>query len=479
MSSQPHAAILCSPGLGHLIPTFELAKRLVTHRNFTVTIFAIPSPTSKTESELLKAAATPKFFDIIELPPPDISGCVGPDAAVVTLLAVMMREARPAFRSAILGMEYSLRPTVLIVDLFSTESLSIGDELGIPKYVYIACTAWFVALTVYVPVFDKEVEGEYVDQTEPLRIPGCKPVQPEDVVDPMLDRIDQQYLEYVRIGTNFPKSDGILMNTWEDLEHKTIDALRDEGLLGRVAKVPVYPIGPLTRQVQSAGSTSTGIRDEGLFNWLDKQPCESVIFVSLGSGGTVSLEQMTEMAWGLELSQQRFIWVVRPPARSADAAFFTSGNQDDDPSTYLPKGFLTRTHDVGLVVPLWVSQVDILSHPSIGGFWSHCGWNSSLESITNGVPMMVWPLYAEQRMNATMLTEELGVAVRSKVLPSKKMVGREEIKEMVRKIMVDKDGQAIRGRVKGLKLSAAKAWSVSGSSYNALSQISCGNERKC
>ncbi|KAM1174623.1 hypothetical protein ACFX15_026639 [Malus domestica] len=295
----------------------------------------------------------------------------------------------------------------------------------------------------------------------------------------MLDQIDQQYLEYVRIGTNFSKSDGILMNRWEDLEHKTIDALRDEGLLGRVAKVPVYPIGPLTRQVQSAGSTSTSIRDEGLFNWLDKQPCEFVIFVSLGSGGTVSLEQMTEMAWGLELSQQRFIWVVRPPARSADADFFTSGNQDDDPSTYLPKGFLTRTHDVGLVVPLWVSQVDILSHPSIGGFWSHCGWNSSLESITNGVPMMVWPLYGEQRMNATLLTEELGVAVRSKVLPSKKVVGREEIKEMVRKIMVDKDGQAIRGRVNGLKLSAAKAWSVGGSSYNALSQISSGNERKC
>ncbi|XP_048431777.1 anthocyanidin 3-O-glucosyltransferase 5 [Pyrus x bretschneideri] len=479
MSSKPHAAILCSPGLGHLIPSLELAKRLVTHRNFTVTIFAIPSPTSKTESELLKAAATPKFFDIIELPPPDISGCVGPNVAVATLLAVMMREVRPAFRSAILGMEYSLRPTVLIVDLFSTESLSIGDELGIPKYVYVASTAWLVALTVYVPVFDREVEGEYVDQTEPLRIPGCKPVQPDDVVDPMLDRTDQQYLEYVRIGTNFPKSDGILMNTWEDLEHKTIDALRDEGLLGRVAKVPIYPIGPLTRPVQSAGSTSTGLREEGLFNWLDKQPCESVIFVSLGSGGTVSFEQMTEMAWGLELSKQRFIWVVRPPAKSADAAYFTSGNQDDDPSTYLPKGFLTRTHDVGLVVHLWAPQVDILSHPSIGGFWSHSGWNSSLESITNEVPMIVWPLHAEQRMNATMLTEELGVAVRSKVLPSKKVVDREEIKEMVRKIMVDKDGQAIRGRVKELKLSAAKAWSVGGSSYNAISQISSGNQRKC
>ncbi|TQE09119.1 hypothetical protein C1H46_005272 [Malus baccata] len=404
MSSQPHASILCSLGLGHLIPVLELAKRLVTHRNFTVTIFANPSPASKTESELLKAAATPKFFDIIELPPPDISGCVGPDVAVATLLSIMMCEVQLAFR---------------------TESLSIGDELGIPKYVYITSTAWFIASTVYVPVFDKEVEGEYVDQTEPLRIPSCKPVQPEDVIVPMLDRTDQQYLEYMR------------------------NALRDEGLLGRVARVPVYPIGPLTKQVQTAGSTSTGLKDEGLFNWLDKQPCESVIFVSLGSGETVSLEQMTEMAWGLELSKQRFIWVVRPPAKSIDAAFLISGNRDDDPSTYLSKGFLTRTRDVGL------------------------------ESITNGVLMIVWPLYAKQRMNATMLTEELGVAVISKVLPSKKVVGREEVKEMVRKIMVDKDGQAIRGWVKELKLSAARAWSVGGSSYNALSQISSGNQRKC
>ncbi|KAM1529324.1 hypothetical protein EV2_019036 [Malus domestica] len=477
MSSKPHAAILCSPGLGHLIPVLELAKRLVTHRNFTVTIFAIPSPTSKAESELLKAATTPKFCDIVELPPPDISGCVGPDAAVVTLLAVMMREVRPAFRSAILGIKPPLRPTVLIVDLFSTESLSIGDELGIPKYVFIACNAWFLALTVYVRVLDKEVEGEYVDQTEPLRIPGCKPVRPEDVVDPMLDRTDQQYLEYVRIGSNFPKSDGILINTWEDLQHETLDAFRDERLLGGVAKVPVYPIGPLTRPVQSGGSA--GPKEEGLFNWLDKQPSESVIFVSLGSGGTVSFEQMTEMAWGLELSQQRFIWVVRPPSNSPDAAFFTSGDGDNDASTYLPKGFLTRTRDVGLVVPLWVPQVDMLSHPSIGGFWSHCGWNSTIESITNGVPMIVWPLYAEQRLNATLLTEELGVAVRSKVLPLKKVVGREEIEGMVRKIMVDRDGQAIRDRVKELKLSAAKALSVAGSSYNALSQIPGDNQGKC
>ncbi|VVA09671.1 PREDICTED: anthocyanidin [Prunus dulcis] len=469
MISQPHAAILCSPGMGHLIPVIELAKRLVNHHNVTVTIFAVQSNTSRAESELLKAATSPKFCDIIELPLPDISGLLDPDAAIVTKLSVMMREIRPAFRSAILA-EDSPRPSILIVDLFGTESLPIGDELGVPKYVYVACNAWFLALTVYVPILDKEVEGEYVDQTEPLKIRGCSLLQPEEVCDPMLNRADQQYLEYVRIGGEIPRSDGILLNIWKDLQPKTLDAFKDESLLGRVVKVPVYPIGPLTRSAQSA--SPTGLRDGDLFNWLDKQPSESVIFVSLGSGGTLTYEQMTEMAWGLELSQQRFIWVVRPPtSKRTDAAFFTSGKGDDDPSSYLPEGFLTRTRDIGLVVPIWAPQVDILSHPSIGGFFSHCGWNSTLESIINGVPMIVWPLYAEQRMNATLLSDELGVAVRSKVPPWKGVVEREEIKRMVRKIMVEEDGIAIRGKVNELKLSAVKALSQGDSSYNALSQV--------
>uniref|UniRef100_A0A7N2M081 Uncharacterized protein n=1 Tax=Quercus lobata TaxID=97700 RepID=A0A7N2M081_QUELO len=84
------------------------------------------------------------------------------------------------------------------------------------------------------------------------------------------------------------------------------------------------------------------------------------------------------------------------------------------------------------MVPFWAPQVDVLNHPSIGGFLSHCGWGSTLESITNGVPMIAWPLYAEQKMNATLLTEEIGVAIRSKVLPSKKVVQREEIEKMAR-----------------------------------------------
>ncbi|KAK1588242.1 hypothetical protein Q3G72_021263 [Acer saccharum] len=426
-TTKPHAVLLSSPGLGHLIPVLELGKRLVTNLDFHVTIFVVASHTSAAESDIIKSAMTPNLCEIIELPSPDISGLVSPESKLVTIIRVIMRETRPALRSAISSLKSPSPPTVMIVDLFGTESLVIGEELQIPKYVYIASHAWFVALTVYVPTLDKIVKGEYVDRKDPLNIPGCMPVRPEDVVDPMLDRNDQHYFEYVRLGEEIKLSDGVLVNTWEDLQPTTLAALRDEKLLGRDVKGPIFPIGPIVRPLGLAGSSSNQ-----LFDWLDKQPSESVVFVSFGSGGTLSSEQLTELAWGLELSQQRFIWVVRPPTvKSGDGSFFTAGTGDsDDLLSYLPEGFLTRTRKAGMVVPEW----------------------------------------APQRMNATLLTEELGVGVRSEKLQSNRVVGREEIKSMVRRVMGDEEeGNAIRRKVKEIKRSAERAQVEGGSSYNALS----------
>ncbi|KAL6224674.1 hypothetical protein ACLB2K_003529 [Fragaria x ananassa] len=466
-----HAALLCSPGMGHLIPVLELGKRLVTHQYFTVTIFFVPSKTSAAESELLDASAFPCGLDIIELPSPDVSCLLHPDAAVVTRLAEMMRQVRPAFRAALHDMINfrHRRPTVLIVDLFGTQSLPIAEEFGIPKYVYIASNAWFLSVMIYSPTLDEQVKGEFNDLKDPLQIPGCRQLSPEhDIVNALLDRSNQQYDEHMLMGRGIPKGDGILINIWEELEPKTLAALRDEKLLGRFSNGPVFPIGPLMRP-KSSGSSGD------VLGWLDEQPNESVIYVSFGSGGALSYEQMVELAWGLEMSRQRFVWVIRSPIVTfADEAFFTAGSHGGDvnnPIRYLPKGFLGRTKNIGLVIPLWASQVDILAHPSVGGFLTHCGWNSTLESITNGVPMITWPLYAEQRLNATLLTEELGVAIRSKVPPWKNVVEREEIEEMVRKIMEDKEGFALRDRTKNLKFSGAKALEQGGSSHNALSQF--------
>ncbi|XP_043705318.1 anthocyanidin 3-O-glucosyltransferase 5-like [Telopea speciosissima] len=210
---------------------------------------------------------------------------------------------------------------------------------------------------------------------------------------------------------------------WEDLEPTTLGALREDPNLRRILPLPVYPVGPIVR---SLGPPCDQLRVECVA-WLDEQPVESVIYISLGSGGTLSEEQLTELALGLELSGKRFLWVVRPPVGKV-GAFFTAlgGGPDgnDEVSRYLPDGFLTRTREVGLVVHKWALQVEVLSHPSIGGFLSHCGWNSTLESILNGVPMIAWPLYAEQMMNAAMLEEEVECVSKNEGVANKESDGK-------------------------------------------------------
>ncbi|XP_009608461.2 anthocyanidin 3-O-glucosyltransferase 5-like [Nicotiana tomentosiformis] len=468
--SQLHIAILSSPGMGHLIPVLVLGNRLAAHYNIKITILAITTSSSSAETEFLKKSTLTnekKTIEIIPIPSVDISHLINSSTKVFTQLRLMVREALPKIHSTIASMTHC--PDALIVDIFCTQILPIAEEFKISKYAYHPTTAWTLALAIYCQVFDKEIEGEYVDLKDPLKIPGCKALRPDDVVDPLLDRSDQQYEEYLKLGMEYAAFDGILINTWEDLEPETIKALRINEKLRSILKVPVfpiYPVGPLRRTVE------TNEPDE-VIQWLDKQNNESVLFVSFGSGGTLSTKQITELAWGLELSQQKFVWVVRPPSDGdADSAYLNStGKETRGMSGYLPEGFLTRTKDMGLVVPMWANQVEILGHSSVGGFLTHCGWNSTVESLTNGVPMIAWPLYAEQKMNAAMLTEELGVAIRPAILPTKKLVKREEIQGMVRILMQTKEGKRIKEMAKKLKKSAENALSEGGSSYNSICEL--------
>jgi len=123
------------------------------------------------------------------------------------------------------------------------------------------------------------------------------------------------------------------------------------------------------------------------------------------------------------------------------------------------------------VVPSWAPQTSILNHPSTGAFMSHCGWNSTLESVIHGVPIIAWPLYAEQRMNATLLTEEAGVALKFSKDPGEELVDRNEIEKNVRIVMEGGKGKAIRMRAKELKESAKIALNSGGSSYESLCSI--------
>ena len=162
----PHIALLSSPGLGHLIPMIELGKQLALHYNFKITIVSLTSQTSKAESHILKSAISSiNSCDFLEIPPADLSpdtGLLENQAAIVERLCVVMRETKDAIRSAILNMPHP--PSVLIVDIFGSECLSIAEEFHMLKFIFAASNAWFFASLLYSPVLDKQVHGQFVDQ---------------------------------------------------------------------------------------------------------------------------------------------------------------------------------------------------------------------------------------------------------------------------------------------------------------------------
>ena len=169
----------------------------------------------------------------------------------------------------------------------------------------------------------------------------------------------------------------------------------------------MLPIGPLlppaylsTEAVGSSSNSTTEDRDHCL-RWLDSQPEGSVVFVSFGSVSSLRDKQITALATGLADSGHKFLYVCRPPAQ-------WDGRDPIDkslaPSEYLPDGYEGRIEGQGYLVRGWAPQLEILSHPAVGGFLTHCGWNSVLESLCRAVPLLAWPLQAEQRMNCRFVT---------------------------------------------------------------------------
>ncbi|KAK3161312.1 hypothetical protein QOZ80_1BG0075550 [Eleusine coracana subsp. coracana] len=205
-------------------------------------------------------------------------------------------------------------------------------------------------------------------------------------------------------------------------------------------------------------------------------PDGSVLYVCFGSGGTLSTKQTAELAAGLEASGQRFLWVVRFPRDTDSSASFFGSGRGDDPVSYLPDGFVERTNGIGLCVSCWVPQLEILNHRAVGGFLSHCGWNSTLEAVAAGVPTLAWSLYAEQRMNAVMLSQRVGLALRpmtnhGEINDEGVVISREEIASAVMELMVGDKGHAAREKARELREAAATAWAPDGPSRKAFEVV--------
>ncbi|KAK7373470.1 hypothetical protein VNO80_06879 [Phaseolus coccineus] len=455
MAKTIHIAVVSSPGFSHLVPIIEFSKRLLKlHPNFHVTCI-IPSLGSPPESSKAYLKTLPSNIHSIFLPP--ISKEQFPQELYVGLLIQLtVTLSLPSIHEALKSLSSKVRLTALVADAFAFQVLEFAKEFHALSYFYCPGSAMVLSLLLHLPKLDEEVSGEYKDLAEPIKLPGCVPLSGVDLPAPIQNRSSEAYKSFLERAKAMVIADGIIINTFLEMESGAIRALEEWGN----RKIKLYPVGPITQK-------GSGNEADECLRWLDKQPNSSVLYVSFGSGGTLSQHQINELAWGLELSGQRFLWVLRAPNSSANAAYLEAAKED--PLEFLPRGFLVRTKEKGMVVASWAPQVEVLGHSSVGGFLSHCGWNSTLESVQEGVPLITWPLFAEQRMNAVMLADGLKVALRP-TFNDDGIVEKEEIAKVINSLMEAEIGQGIRERMRTLRDSAANALK-DGSSKQTLSHL--------
>ncbi|XP_057426610.1 uncharacterized protein LOC130720042 [Lotus japonicus] len=455
---EPHIAVVPSPGFTHLVPILEFSKRLLhLHPDFHITciIPSVGSPSSSTKSYLqtLPPSITPIFLPPITLQPPT-------DAALLAVqIELSVTLSLPLIKQELNSLCSRTRVVALVVDIFAHEAMDFAKELNLLSYIYLPQAAMMLSMYFNSTKLD-EIISESRDLEDAIDLPGCVALRIKDLPLPFQLRSGAGYERFLERGKRVVHvPDGVFVNTFTELEAGVGEILQDH----KEGRPQVYPVGPIIQ------SGSTG-NENGLecLKWLDKQEPRSVLYVSFGSGGTLSQEQFNELAYGLELSGEKFLWVVRAPNRVASATYFDA--KFEDPLLFLPNGFLERTKERGLVVPSWVPQVQVLGHGSTGGFLSHCGWNSVLESVVQGVPVIAWPLFAEQSLNAALLSGGLKVALRPKVSDGG-LVERGEIAKVVKGLMDGEEGVEIRRRMEDLKNAAGNAIKEGGSSTMALAEV--------
>ncbi|KAJ3674813.1 hypothetical protein LUZ60_005429 [Juncus effusus] len=455
---------------GHLISMVEAAKRLLQSTstpisNFSITFLLMQPPNPESSSPLsnsyLQSAQTLNlpihFLQLPSVEPPSTFN--GPEDFISHYTELHLPHIKTAIQSS------HSPPSALVLDLFCTSAIDVAKELDIPSYIFFSSTATCLALMLHLKTLDEKFGTDFWDleETVPIQIPGIAPVPAISMPKPVMSKKLSSYKWFLHHGSRYVETKGIIVNSNLDLEPKSIQAL-NEGQLVLGKTVPeIFPVGPIITIGKEDGSKE---KHECL-KWLDEQSEKSVVFLCFGSRGAFETCQVHEMAVALDRTGHRFLWALRSPGQGIK--FPTDAKLDE----LLPEGFMERTKERGLVWPSWVPQIEILAHPSVGGFMTHCGWNSVMESLWFGVPMIPWPIYAEQHLNAFEMVNEMCVAVNLKVdRKNNNFVKAEELERAIRCLMEDiEEGGRVRVRAEEMKNACRKAVEKGGSSHVHLQRI--------
>ncbi|WOH02268.1 hypothetical protein DCAR_0521657 [Daucus carota subsp. sativus] len=440
---QKRLVLVPFPFQGHMTPMLQLGAAL-EQKGLSVTIahtcHNAPDPSQYPRFEFrpladnLTSLDTPKNIGVLNFIKKINTNC---EAQLQEFLVQKIEQEQEGAYGQVVGIIYDTL-------MFCAEA--VADKLKIPSMVIRTSFSTYVLATIAMPRL--QAEGYFPLQDSMLEelVPELYPLRFKDL--PFSGGNIEETLALYAITSNLRSSSAIIWNTVDFLEHLSLPRLQQH------YKVPFFTVGPLHKTSSMSSSTSLLEEDKTCMEWLDKQATNSVIYVSLGSLVLIDAEELTETAWGLANSGHPFLWVIRPGS--------VIGSEWLE---LLPEGFIENVGERCHIVK-WAPQKLVLAHKAVGGFWSHCGWNSTLESLCEGKPMMCRPFYVDQPVVSRFISYvwKIGLELETKF-------DRRNVESTIRRLFGGKEGEEMRERAIEIKEKIESCMSAGGSSFNSLNNL--------
>ncbi|PUZ44733.1 hypothetical protein GQ55_8G141100 [Panicum hallii var. hallii] len=432
------------PYQGHFNPVLRLAGA-VHARGLAVTVF-------HTDLRAPDPADYPSDYRFVSVPVHVTMDLVASEDIARLVMELNVSCAAPFKErlAALLAEEEPGGVWCVITDVIWYSAQAVARELGVPALGFMTSSAAsfrnFIAYPTliekgYLPV-QEEHRDDPVDVLPPFRVKELQRIETSSLAD------FASLLGHTVDGAR--QSSGLIINTFEALEAVDLDKIRED------MSIPVFAVGPLNKFAPPVKSTLYQLQQDcRCLDWLDTQAPRSVIYVSFGSLAAMDPHEFVELAWGLADSKRPFIWVVRPSLIRG----FESGD--------LPDGFREEVGDRGRIVD-WAPQDEVLSHPAVCAFLTHNGWNSTIEAISEGVPMISRPFLGDQYGNAMFACNVWRVGVEVEV---EDQLDRGKIQDAIEKLMGNKRGKEVRERMANLKQMAEKGIKEGGLSHAAFLKL--------
>ncbi|CAN1312330.1 UDP-glycosyltransferase 83A1 [Linum perenne] len=449
MAKQPHVIVVPLPAQGHLSPLMKLAHNL-TNFGINVTIINIETIHEKIIRAMPKEAEQSQMLGRVRL--------VGvPDGLLSELdrndpVKQIDRQARvmPAkLRSLVDGINVDEMVVCMVADTSLAWAFSEARAIGIKTAAFSPVSAANLALVLHMPtLIDAGIideNGFLINKESPILISEDIPAWKANELpwscqpDELQSFFFQHY--YTKLSLYSPLF-GVIVNSFHELEPSAFQLFPN-----------FLPIGPLVTDSQNSNLPGSFWRqDRTCLAWLDKHPPKSVVYVAFGSITVLTRHQFEELASGLEMTGRPFLWVVRTNFVEGSGLEFLDG-------------FLKRVANRGKIVE-WANQEEVLSHPSIACFLSHCGWNSVLDGLWSGIPFLCWPYFIDQFHNRESICEAWKVGLRLDAEDDATgLITSLEIASKVEQLLSDDD--TIRGNAIRLRKLARESVNENGSSYHS------------